>query len=142
MHIERSPGPSSGPSRASRGQVVAPPLGADSDEGHRAAPSAEAPSLRRTLYRFWFWGWLLEPVMHGDPLQREAAYRRNRERARWLAVYAKRWTLLTLACAWVASGPAGLLSDWGQALAWLPGALSVEMLVYTLSVWACLRWVP
>jgi hypothetical protein len=53
-----------------------------------------APSFARLLYRYWFFGWLFRDAARGTLLEREAALRHNRERARWLPTYMRRWVVL------------------------------------------------
>ena len=43
------------------------------------------------LYRYLFYGWLFRDAAAGSPLERAAALRHNRERARWLPLYIRRW---------------------------------------------------
>ena len=42
-------------------------------------------SFGTLLYRYFFFGWLFKDVNRGNLLERAAAWRHNREQARWLA---------------------------------------------------------
>jgi hypothetical protein len=59
-----------------------------------------ASSLRSTLYRYLFYGWLFGDARAGSDLERALVLRHNRANARWLPVYMRRWlaigVLLTL----------------------------------------------
>src|SRR4051812_15330795 len=48
-------------------------------------------SFRTLLYRYFFFGWLFKDVNRGNLLERSAAWRYNREQARWLPTYMRRW---------------------------------------------------
>ena len=56
----------------------------------------EALRLRQLIYRYWFFGWLFEDVNRASLFERAAAWRHNRQQARWLPVYLRRWAVLTL----------------------------------------------
>lgn len=43
------------------------------------------------LYRYFFFGWLFRDVTRGTLFERAAAWRYNREQARWLPTYLVRW---------------------------------------------------
>lgn len=57
-------------------------------------------SLRSTLYRYLFYGWLFGDARAGSDLERALVLRHNRANARWLPLYMRRWlaigALLTL----------------------------------------------
>ena len=60
-------------------------------------------SFSTLLYRYWFYGWLFRDAGRGTVWQRAAAWRHNREQARWLPTYMKRWGVsgvLLFALAW------------------------------------------
>ncbi|HYF19112.1 MAG TPA: hypothetical protein VEA40_14675 [Ramlibacter sp.] len=48
-------------------------------------------SFRTLLYRYFFFGWLFKDVTRGNLFERAAAWRHNREQARWLPTYMWRW---------------------------------------------------
>lgn len=50
--------------------------------------------LRTLLYRYFFYGWLFKDAFRGNAWERSAAWRHNREQARWLPTYMRRWSLL------------------------------------------------
>lgn len=50
--------------------------------------------LRTLLYRYFFYGWLFKDAGQGNAWERSAAWRHNREQARWLPTYLRRWALL------------------------------------------------
>jgi hypothetical protein len=50
--------------------------------------------FRSLLYRYLFYGWLFFDASRGDCFQRAAAMRHNREQARWLPTYMRRWGVL------------------------------------------------
>jgi hypothetical protein len=43
------------------------------------------------LYRYFFFGWLFRDASQGSVLERAAAWRHNRDQARWLPTYLRRW---------------------------------------------------
>src|SRR4051812_49820763 len=43
------------------------------------------------LYRYFFFGWLFRDATRGTLFERAAAWRYNREQARWLPKYMGRW---------------------------------------------------
>ena len=55
------------------------------------APRSRPASLSTTVYRYFFYGWLFRAADRGSLLERAAAVRHNRERARWLPTYLRRW---------------------------------------------------
>jgi di/tricarboxylate transporter len=57
---------------------------------------AAAPASRAAVYRYFFYGWLFRDAQRGSPLERAAALRHNRERARWLPTYLRRWLVMGL----------------------------------------------
>ena len=72
------------------------------------APSSASSSLA-LWRRYWLFGWLFEPCNHTDPFSAHAALARNRERARLLPIYMRRYAAtggLGLALCAV-TGPAG-----------------------------------
>lgn len=47
--------------------------------------------FRTLLYRYLFYGWLFRDVSRGTVFERANAWRHNREQARWLPTYVRRW---------------------------------------------------
>ena len=48
-------------------------------------------AFRTVLYRYFFFGWLFRDATRGTLFERAAAWRYNREQARWLPTYMWRW---------------------------------------------------
>jgi hypothetical protein len=95
------------------------------------------------LYRYWFYDWLFRDASRGTLLERASAYRHNRERARWLPTYLRRWTVFGLACGGLgatleaAAAPALI-----AAAVYLPCAVSVAVDAVTVAAWLGLRIAP
>ena len=51
----------------------------------------ETLPFRTLLYRYFFFTWLFKDVGPGDLFERAAAFRYNRQQARWLPMYMLRW---------------------------------------------------
>lgn len=47
--------------------------------------------LREVVSRYFFYGWLFRDADCGSSLERIAAWRHNRDQARWLPLYLWRW---------------------------------------------------
>ena len=91
------------------------------------------------LYRYLFYGWLFHDAGRGTHWQRAAAWRHNREQARWLPTYMRRWGVLgglLFALAWVVEDHFG--SPVLSALFYLPSALSVPFTTVTALCWTFL----
>jgi hypothetical protein len=56
-----------------------------------AAVRLAGPSLRQSLCRYLFYGWLFRDADHGSALERAMALRHNAAQARWLPTYLRRW---------------------------------------------------
>lgn len=99
--------------------------------------TAELPLLH-LAYRYWFFGWLFRDVGRGTWLERQAALRHNRERARWLPVYIRRWVVLC--SVFYASGIllefAGLLA--GASVAFTTACLAVTVVAVAIAAWLVL----
>jgi len=95
------------------------------------------------LYRYFFFGWLFKDVNHGSLLERAAAWRHNREQARWLPTYMRRW----LGCGLVFYALGSLL-EWGlnapalSIVFYIPGALSVPVNAVICAAWLGLKALP
>ncbi len=96
--------------------------------------------LRSTLYRYLFYGWLFGDARAGSALERALVLRHNRDNARWLPVYMRRWlaigallTLLEIVCERTLEQP--LLAA-GFAVAQV---LVVTFLLVTAVSWLFLR---
>jgi hypothetical protein len=95
------------------------------------------PSFARLLYRYWFFGWLFRDAARGTLLEREAALRHNRERARWLPTYMRRWVVLGALCYGLGAllEGAGLDSAW---MAFVPACLAAPVLAVASAGWLVL----
>ena len=100
-------------------------------------------SFSTLLYRYFFFGWLFKDVNRGNLLERAAAWRHNREQARWLPTYMRRWVWCGLffyglgaAVEWTLQAPAF------SVLFYVPCALSVPINAVIGAAWVGLRVVP
>lgn len=50
-------------------------------------------SLRDDVYRYFFYAWLFRDADQGTDRERALALRHNREQAKWLPVYIRRWVV-------------------------------------------------
>jgi hypothetical protein len=91
------------------------------------------------LYRYLFYGWLFRDAGRGTVWQRAAAWRHNREQARWLPTYMLRWLVIgavLLAAAWVVETL--LSSPVLSAFFYVPSALSIPFNAITALCWVAL----
>ena len=92
--------------------------------------------LRTLLYRYFFYGWLFRDAWRGSLWERSAAKRHNREQARWLPTYMRRWLVLM-----VLLFTTGLLVEvalqlpMGSALFYVPSVLTVPFTAVTAICW-------
>jgi hypothetical protein len=93
-------------------------------------------NFRTLLYRYFFYGWLFRDCLSGTAWERVNAWRHNRQQARWLPTYLRRWSVLALAsfgAAWASevavTGP--LLS----AALYVPSVVTVPFLSVTAVAW-------
>jgi hypothetical protein len=54
-------------------------------------PVDASVSLREGVYRYFFYDWLFRDANGGSDRERALALRHNRDQARWLPVYIRRW---------------------------------------------------
>lgn len=99
--------------------------------------------FRTLLYRYFFFGWLFKDVTRGTLFERAAAWRHNREQARWLPVYLWRWMGWGL----FFYGLGGVVeiileSPVLSMLFYVPSALSVPVGAVTLAAWVGLKALP
>ena len=100
-------------------------------------------SFGTLLYRYFFFGWLFKDVNRGNLLERAAAWRYNREQARWLPTYMRRW----LACA-AFSYALGMAVEWLlqapelSVVFYIPCVLAVPVNAVLGAAWVGLRVVP
>jgi hypothetical protein len=92
--------------------------------------------LRTLLYRYFFYGWLFRDSFRGSLWERSAAKRHNREQARWLPTYMRRWTVLMgLLFGIGALCELGLQLPAGSALFYVPSVLAVPFTTVTAVCW-------
>lgn len=103
----------------------------------------QGPRLRTLLYRYWFFAWLFRDVAHGSLFERAAAWRHNREQARWLPTYLRRWLLMGVLMFF---GGAVVESAGGAALLasvfFVPSAISVPVIAVIVAAWLGLKLLP
>lgn len=51
--------------------------------------------FKTLLYRYFFFGWLFEDVCKGNLYERASKWRHNKEQAKWLGTYLKRWLCMS-----------------------------------------------
>ena len=97
-------------------------------------------SVRGSVYRYFFHGWLFRDADRGSSLERATALRHNRDQAKWLPVYMMRWSVggavlavFELACERVLGSPV-LSAAFAVAL-----SLVVLHLIVTGVCWLFLR---
>ncbi len=101
-----------------------------------ASSAPSPPALRTLLYRYFFFGWLFRDVTRGDLIERAAAWRHNREQARWLPTYMRRWCVAMVVMFLLA-----LLIEVAlhlpqlSALLYVPSALAVPFNAVTAVCW-------
>ena len=100
-------------------------------------------SFSTLLYRYFFFGWLFKDVNRGNLLERAAAWRHNRDMARWLPTYMRRWMGCGLFFYAVGAAVEGLLDAPGfSVLFYVPCALSVPVNAVIGAAWVGLRVAP
>lgn len=88
---------------------------------------AELP-FKILLYRYFFFSWLFKDVCKGNLYERSGAWRHNREQAKWLPTYLKRWAVVGLIMYAL-----GVLCEFGldsptmSAVFFVPVAISVSV---------------
>ena len=97
-------------------------------------------TFRTLLYRYFFFGGLFKAASRGNLFERAAAWRYNRQQARWLPTYMRRG----LWCGLVLYGFGGLVelvldSPTLSALFYVPSALSVPVNAVIVAAWAGLK---
>ncbi|HEV7814617.1 MAG TPA: hypothetical protein VGP06_05880 [Janthinobacterium sp.] len=74
-------------------------MSSDSRHEDKAATSANSPEIRfgTLLYRFLFFDWLFADMREAKTrLERHAVWRHNRAMRRYLPLYLRRWSVLTV----------------------------------------------
>jgi hypothetical protein len=99
--------------------------------------------FRTLLYRYFFFGWLFKDVNRGNLLERAAAWRHNREQARWLPTYMRRWMWCGVSFYTLGVAVESLMLAPGlSAFFYVPSALSVPINAVIGATWIGLRLVP
>jgi hypothetical protein len=100
-------------------------------------------SFGTLLYRYFFFGWLFKDVNRGNVIERAAAWRHNRDQARWLPTYMRRWLWCGLLFYGLGSVAEWLLRSPGlSVLFYVPSALSVPVNAVIGATWLGLRVLP
>lgn len=99
--------------------------------------------FRTLLYRYWFFAWLFRDVGRGSLFERAAAWRHNREQARWLPTYMRRWGVAGVAAFVLGAtveqlGGAALLA----ALFFVPSAITLPVNAVIGAAWLGLKLLP
>ena len=95
--------------------------------------------FRVLLYRYLFFAWLFKDMTRQRNLfDRAAAWRHNQEQSRWLPLYMLRYTVIGL-CLTAAGLVVETLSPLASALFYVPGTMTVPMLVVAGVAWTGLR---
>lgn len=99
--------------------------------------------FRTLLYRYFFFGWLFKDANRGSLFERAAAWRYNREQARWLPTYLWRWLWCGLML-YTLGGVVELLLDSPllSMLFYVPSALSVPVSAITVAAWIGFKAFP
>jgi hypothetical protein len=95
------------------------------------------------LYRYFFFGWLFKDVTRGNLFERSAAWRYNREQARWLPTYMLRWLWSGLLL-YAVGGTVELIleSPLLSMMFYVPSALSVPVNAVIGAAWVGLKALP
>lgn len=85
-------------------------------------------SFSTLLYRYFFFGWLFKDVNKGNVYERSSRWRHNKEQARWLGTYLRRW-LFMAALLYIlgALSEAIMLAPGVSAVFFVPMAVSVSI---------------
>lgn len=100
-------------------------------------------SFGTLLYRYFFFGWLFHDASQGNLLERAAAWRHNRDQARWLPTYMRRWLWCTLFFYGLGQVVESLLHAPGlSVLFYVPCAVTVPVNAVIGAAWVGLRVMP
>lgn len=103
----------------------------------------DGPAFRTLLYRYWFFAWLFRDVARGTLYERAAAWRHNREQARWLPTYMWRWIVLgTLLFAIGAVAEHAGAAAPVASIFFVPSAISVPVNAVIGAAWLGLKLLP
>lgn len=108
-----------------------------------APPPAPEASFSDLLYRYFFFGWLFRDATRGTVFERAAAWRYNREQARWLPTYMWRWVTWGFAF-YALGGVVELVLDSPilSMLFYVPSALAVPVNAVIGAAWVGLKAWP
>jgi hypothetical protein len=99
--------------------------------------------FRTLLYRYFFFAWLFKDASSGNRLERAAAWRHNRQQARWLPTYMRRWLWCGLVLFSLGSFVELMLNAPGiSAVFYVPGALAVPVNAVLAAAWVGLKALP
>jgi hypothetical protein len=100
-------------------------------------------SFGTLLYRYFFFGWLFKDANRGNLIERTAALRYNRDQARWLPTYMRRWLWCGLFFYTLGVVVESLLHEPGlSVLFYVPCALAVPVNAVIGAAWVGLRVAP
>lgn len=102
-----------------------------------------APAFGQLLYRYLFFGWLFKDVSRGNLFERAAAWQHNRQCARWLLTYIRRW--LVLGALFFALGlltEVVMATPALSAFFYVPSVLTVPYHVVAGAAWVGLKVMP
>jgi len=100
-------------------------------------------SFGTLLYRYFFFGWLFKDANRGNLIERAAALRYNRDQARWLPTYMRRWLWCGLFFYVLGAVVETLLNAPGLSVVfYLPCALAVPVNAVIGAAWVGLRVHP
>ena len=96
-------------------------------------------SFTTLLYRYFFYDWLFRDASRGTPLEQAAALRYNLEQSRWLPLYLRRWSVITLlfyGTGWVIESLGALPAS---AVFYVPACLAMSGLALISAAILCFR---
>ena len=100
-------------------------------------------AFRTLLYRYFFFAWLFKDASQGSLLDRAAAWRHNRQQARWLLTYMRRWLWCGLVLYGIGNFVELMLDAPGlSAVFYVPGALSLPVNAVIATAWLALKALP
>ena len=102
-------------------------------------PLGRSISPSPVFYRYWFFDWLFSDASRGNALERDTALRQNKERARWLPTYMRRWIALGLLMYAAGVSLEWLGLDGVASFAFTSACVSVPVLAVACATWWVLR---
>jgi hypothetical protein len=113
----------------------------DDEDRQRSEYGRPAVSLRRLLYRYFFFDWLFRDASRGTLREREEALRFNREMSHFLLVYLRRWIAVVIgSCALGASFEKGLLLNSPAAVFYCLSSASFVTATMIARLWVGLQF--